>query len=169
MNNKGMAGFLAALHEGADLLERLNETHPELADDFTQEAVIEFRRIRAGVQEPRAEAPKVHTSKQVFEAPAHAVQRDEKLIGTARELLAIHSFEDVLDLLRAEHGVTLDLAQLVNLVGLGAYKAALRREAQEFLSNAISLPQIVQLWKDFERPPVGDAEWTVSSVSRLLE
>ncbi len=169
MTNKNMAGFIAALHEGADLLERLNKTYPNLADNFTQETVVEFRRAPITLQNTQQQQTEISTSKQTFtEEPANN-PGDQKLISTARELLAIHSFEDVLDLLQAEHGITLDLTQLVNLVGSNAYSVALRREAQEFQSNAISLPQIVQLWKDFGRPPIGDAEWTASSVSRILE
>ncbi|MCF6355875.1 MAG: hypothetical protein L3J26_12360 [Candidatus Polarisedimenticolaceae bacterium] len=169
MANKNMAGFIAALHEGADLLERLNKTYPNLADSFSQEAVIEFRRAPITLQNTQEQQTKTNTSKQAFTEESTNNQGDQKLVTTARELLAIHSFEDVLDLLQAEHGITLDLTQLVNLVGSSAYSVALRREAQEFQSNAISLPQIVQLWKDFGRPPIGDAEWTASSVSRILE
>ncbi len=169
MTNNNMAGFLAALHEGADLLERLNEAYPNLADSFTQESVIEFRSTHITRQSSQEQTMGGGTSKPAFEEPANAGQGDQKLISTARELLAIHSFEDVLDILQTEHGITVDLAQLVNLVGSSAYSTALRREAHEFQSNAISLPQIVQLWKDFGRPPIGDAEWTASSVSRILE
>jgi len=170
MANKSMASFYKALEEGADLLDRLNETYPDLADDFTQNSVIKFRRKTIHLHNNQDQAAEVNTHKQAFtEEPASTNPANQKLIETAQELLAIHSFDDVLDILQTEHDTTLDLPQLANLIGSGAYITALRREAHEFQSNAISLPQIVQLWKDFGRPPVGDTEWTASSVSMILE
>ena len=170
MVNKSMAGFYKALEEGADLLDRLNEVYPDLADDFTQNSVEEFRRKTINRHTNQGQSTAVSTHKQTFtEEPANTDPAEQKLIETAQELLAIHSFDDVLDILQTEHDITLDLPQLANLIGNNAYTNALRREAHEFQSNAISLPQIVQLWKDFGRPPVGDTEWTESSVSMILE
>ncbi len=170
MPNKSMANFYKALEEGADLLDRLNETYPDLADDFTQNSVEEFRRKSVSLHNHQNQAAEISTSKQLFtEETASTNPAEQKRIETAQELLAIHSLDDVLDILQTEHGTTLDLPQLASLVGNSAYTDALRREAREFQSNAISLPQIAQLWKDFGRPPIGDTEWTVSSVSMILE
>jgi len=170
MANENMADFLEALEEGADLLDRLNKAHPDLADDFTHEAVEEFRRTHVFLQENREPNIHISTVKQAAaEESANINQQDQKLIETTQELLAIHGFDDVLDILQTEHGITLNLIQLVNLVGNSAYITALRREALEFQSNAISLPQIAQLWADFGRPPIGDTAWTASTVSRILE
>ncbi len=170
MANKNIADFLEALEEGADLLDRLNKSHPDLANDFTHEAVEEFHRTHVFLQENREPNTRINTVKQEpVEESVSTNQQNQKLIETTQELLAIHGFDDVLDILQTEHGVTLNLVQLVNLVGNSAYIAALRREALEFQSNAISLPQMAQLWADFGRPPIGDAAWTASTVSRILE
>jgi len=171
MDNKNAGNFYAALEEGANHLDRLNQAYPNLASDFTRDAVEKFRRAPITLQQTHEkEGHDTITGKQDFTgkrpSPHHS---DQKLIETAQELLAIHSFEDVLEILQTEHGVTLNLAQLVNLVGNNTYIVALRREANEFQSNAISLPQIAQLWSDLERPPIGDSGWTATSVSLILE
>lgn len=171
MANKNTADFFTALEEGADQLDRLNQTYPNLASEFTRDTVEEFRRLPITLQQTHdKETHSTSSTKQEFtEEETHSNEGDQKLIETAQELLAIHSFDDVLDILQTEHGVTLNLAQLVNLVGNNIYLVALRREAHEFQSNAISIPQIAQLWSDLERPPIGDSTWTASSVSMILE
>jgi len=171
MAKKNTADFFTALEEGADQLDKLNQTHPNLASDDTRDAVEEFRRLPIILQQTHSnETHQISTNKQDFtEEKDDDNKGDQKLIETAQELLAIHSFDDVLDILQTEHGVTLNLAQLVNLVGNNIYLVALRREAKEFQSNAISTPQIAQLWSDLERPPIGDSSWTATSVSMVLE
>ncbi len=167
MGNKNTADFYTALEEGANHLDRLNQTYPNLASDFTRDAVEAFRRIPIELQQTHEkETHSTTTSKQDF---TEKEINDQKLIETTQALLAIHSFDDVLEILQTEHGVTLNLAQLVNLAGNNIYIVALRREAQEFQANAISLPQIAQLWSDLERPPIGDSGWTTTSVSIILE
>jgi len=170
MANESMADFLEALEEGANLLDRLNKAHPDLADNFTHETVEEFRRTHVFLHESKEPNSHISTIKQApVETSVDTDQQDQKLIKTTQELLAIHGFDDVLDILQTKHGITLNLVQLVNLVGNSAYITALRREALEFQSNAISLPQMAQLWADFGRPPIGDTAWTASTVSRILE
>lgn len=157
MNTKNTTKFIEALNEGADQLDSLNKQFPELASDFTIETVEEFRHHAIELAQDCSEPEK------------HLAAEDNKLVDTIRELLAIHSFEDVLDILETEHGTTLDMVQLVNIIGNNAYITALRLEAHKFQSNAISLKQIAQLWKDFGRPPLGDTSWTAKNVSLLLE
>ena len=171
MANKNTADFFTALEEGANQLDRLNQTYPNLASDFTRDTVEEFRRIPITLQQTyEKETHNTSSSAQEFaKETANSNQGDQKLIETAQELLAIHSFDDVLEIIQTEHGVTLNLTQLVNLVGNNIYIVALRREAHEFQANAISLPQIAQLWSDLERPPIGDTGWTATSVSMILE
>jgi hypothetical protein len=171
MANKNTADFFAALEESADQLDRLNQTYPNLASEFTRDAVEEFRRLPIILHQTHKKEPhSTSSTKQEFaEETDNTNKDDQKLIETAQELLAIHSFDDVLDILQTEHGVTLNLAQLVNLVGNNIYLVALRREAHEFQANAISIPQIAQLWSDLERPPIGDSAWTATSVSMILE
>ena len=171
MANEDTTDFFTALEEGANQLDRLNQTYPNLASDYTRDAVEEFRRIPITLHQTyNNETYKISSSKQdVTEETADNNDGDQKLVEAAQELLAIHSFDDVLDILQTEHGVTLNLAQLVNLVGNNIYLVALRREAKEFQSNAISTPQIAQLWSDLERPPIGDSSWTATSVSMIIE
>ncbi len=171
MDNKNTSDFYSALKECADQLDRLNQSHPNLASDFTRDAVEKFRCVPITMQQTHEkETHSTITNKQGFaETATNAQQDNQKLIITAQELLAIHSFDDVLEILQTEHGITLNLTQLVNLVGNNIYLVALRREAQEFQANAISLPQIAQLWSDLERPPIGDSGWTATSISIILE
>jgi len=171
MAKKDTTNFIAALEEGANQLDRLNQTYPNLASDDTRDAVEEFRRMPIIMQQTHSnETYETTSSEQDFtEEKTDNGGGDQKLIETAQELLAIHSFDDVLDILQTEHGVTLNLAQLVNLVGNNIYLVALRREAKEFQSNAISTPQIAQLWSDLGRPPIGDTSWTASSVEMIIE
>ena len=169
MNNKNTSAFFNALTEGANQLDRLNKTYPNLADDFTRESVEEFRRTPIILEQNHTQETTLNTHKTEFVEQSNTNQNDQKLLETTKELLAIHSFDDVLDILQAEHGVTLNMVQLVNLIGQSAYTVALRREAHEFQSNAISLPQIAQLWTDLGRPPIGDSAWTATSVSMIIE
>jgi hypothetical protein len=171
MTDQDKTDFYAALEEGANQLERLNITYPNLASDFMRDAVEEFRRKPITLQQNFTKEAHVRINTEVapIETASNNNQDERKLIETAKELLAIHSFDDVLDILEKEHGETLNLVQLASLVGNNAYMAALRREAKEFRSNAISIPQIAQLWTDFGRPAIGDTGWTTASVTLLLE
>ena len=166
---KETSAFLEALKEGADQLDRLNKAYPDLADDFTRETVETFRRTPNILQQSHKKEGNTGAGEQEFIEKPVINQKEQKLVETSRELLAIHSFDDVLDILQTEHNETLSLVQLVDLVGNNAYKKALRREAQEFQSNAISIPQIAQLWSDLGRPLIGDSNWTTASISMLLE
>ncbi len=171
MNPKITPEFLAALTEGADLLDRLNKQFPNLASDFTIEAVVEFRRRPLELEQHHSKPDRIRIKTTLNDPePEEDTPVDKDRLATAaRELLAIHGFEETLDILAREHGAMLTMVQLTDLAGKDSYIAALRREAHEFQANAISVEQIAQLWKDFGRPPLGDAAWTARGVSQLME
>jgi len=164
--------FVDALSHGAEQLDRLNKAYPNLADDFTRDTVEEFRRKPIQLEQGFSEE-KTYSTINMNESAESEVpgsnENDQKLTSTAQELLAIHSFEDALDIMQTKHDTPLNMLQLIELAGQEAYIGALKREVQEFQSNAISVDQVAQLWKDFGRPPIDGSSWTARSVSMLLE
>ncbi|VAX11447.1 hypothetical protein MNBD_GAMMA26-2516 [hydrothermal vent metagenome] len=169
---KDASKFLKALSEGAEQLDRLNNTFPSLANNFTRNTVEEFRRRPIKLEQHfmvEKSCSSIGINNPAKPDVSDTDNEDQELTNIIHELLVIHGLEDVLDILQTKHQSTLNMVQLVNLAGPKAYIQALRREAREFQANAISVEQVAQLWKDFGRPTLDNSAWTANSVSMLLE
>jgi hypothetical protein len=136
-----------------DAIDRFNDGFPHLSSAETRNVVPLVR-------------------KRLKEIEMRMPSRDAGLpdLGPlAIELLASRSPEDALEALQEDHGVSLEIQQLVQLAGVPAYIDALRREAAEYASNGISPEQTGQLWNDFGRPAPGGGLWSAAKVSQLLD
>jgi hypothetical protein len=142
---------------GVDRLDELNQRFKKLATSQTEQSVEEARRL-LGTIEMAAQ-----------EIKERGPSQEEALANAARELLLQCGLDDTLEIIQSEHRTTLSPKQLVHLVGNHSYIAALRKEANDYRSNAISFEQISELWNDFGRPPLGDAAWTPRTVASLIE
>lgn len=149
--------FMRAFVGNVDRLDALNQKFPQLANNATEAAVSEARRLLGAIEMA------AHQTKE------RKLSKEEVLAAAARELLQQCGLDDTLEILQSEHRTTLTAKQLVQLVGKHAYISALRKEARDYRANAISYDQIADLWNDFGRPPLGDAAWTGRTVSTLIE
>lgn len=86
----------------------------------------------------------------------------------ATDLLATQTPERALQALREEHGMELDLLQLVQLVGERPYADALTREAEEYREKRVSPDQTARLWNDAGRPGPSGGLWTAHKIDMLL-
>lgn len=142
----------------ADRLEQLNNRFAHLATESTHESVETWRRTKDRILFDYADEKKEHES-----------GLDIKAIATELLEKQGHSLEDVLDTLRADHGVDIDIAGLVQAIGRTVYISALRKDVVDLLNNAISCTQIANLWNDLDRPAFGGESWNARNVSILVE
>jgi len=161
--------FLTTAEEVAQRLECLMEAFPELASDQTKAAVDNWRRqavtLTLPVPDASAEGDLVGDTRERLSGSGP----QDQIAREAIELVAIHSIKDAMDLLIERFGVTLDYAQLIDLIGIDHYRQVLRREAVELQQNKVSLLQTSELWNSMGRPAMGDALWGPKGVSMLLE
>lgn len=136
----------------ADAIERFNERFPNLSTAETRE-VVPLVRGRLKNIELRMPSKESHES-------------DLAKIGA--DLLADHAPEQVIGILREQHGTDVDIGQLIQLAGEQPYVDALLREALEYESNRILPEQTAELWNDAGRPPPGGGLWTVRKINALL-
>lgn len=80
-----------------------------------------------------------------------------------------HTLEEVIDILRTEHGVEVDISDLIQRVGKAVYITALRRDAVKLQNDRVSFSQIAKRWNEQGRPSLDDESWTASTVSILIE
>jgi hypothetical protein len=135
-----------------EAIERFNENFPHLSTPDTREVVPLVRQRLKNIQ---------------LKIPKRAEGPD--FVGEAAALLEDLPPEDVIDTLAERHGLEIDLMQLVQMVGDGAYMRALGREAVEFKLNLISPDQTAQLWNDARRPAPGGGLWTARKIQELLD
>lgn len=142
---------IETLQSVATAIERFNEEFPDLATLTTREVVpiVRDRLKQVRLRMPGREAP----------ANNQAV---------ASGLLQTLSPEQVVERLQEDHGLQIDLAQLVQLVGEHPYRNALQREALELHKNRISAEQMAELWNDARRPVPGGGLWSAVKVEHLL-
>lgn len=154
---ESMQKLFESVEACAERLDQLNKRYAHLATEATQESVKVWKVVKEQILAEQAE-----------ELPR---QQGPELKSLAIELLEKqgHKLEDAIDILAAEHGITVDLVGLIQGIGKTAYIAALRREAVELQENAISFPQIASLWNDLGRPAIGGETWSARTVSILVE
>ncbi len=127
--------LLAAVDACADLLEELNEKRPELAGEESRQGV-ELWRNRIMVKPGSAlEEEEAHNKS--------ASELDMAVLIT--ELLEKNGIEDVLDILEAEHEISITVEEMIDVAGKEVYIDALRKDAAELSINAISYSQIASL------------------------
>jgi hypothetical protein len=136
----------------ADALERFNERFPQLSSSGTRDVVplVRQRLKDIDLRMPDDDQP-------------------QDLTAVAIGLLESMVPEEVVKVLRQDHNVEMDIAQLVQLAGEDAYSSALRREAGVFAHNQVSPEQTAELWNDAARPAPGGGLWTAKKVGDLLE
>ncbi|WP_428605977.1 hypothetical protein [Sedimenticola sp.] len=142
----------------ADRLDQLNNRFAHLASESTHESVETWKKVKDRILFDYGDEKKAHDSGP--DVKAIAIELLEK---------QGHSLEDVIDLLKSDHDIEVDIAGLAQTIGKTAYVAALRKDAGDLLSNAISFAQIASLWNDLDRPAFGGENWTARSVSILVE
>lgn len=148
--------LVLAMDACADRLEFLNKIFPDLATPNTMDGVVHWRQCR------------IPTPDQDFDQNTqHEAQASIDIRSAAVGLLQQNSLEDVLGLLSENHGIELSLPKLIQLIGRKEYLAALKREFNELLKNAISFEQIAVLWNELERPAFGGPSWNSRSISML--
>lgn len=145
---------IEVLNTSADLLERLNETYPHLATDFTHE-IIPLTRDR------------LNNSIGDLKAPPEVGDKDD-FTAYLKEQLATHDPAEVADLAKRDRNVEMSLEDLIYFVGEENYMDAMQRQANEFVANRISYNQICELWNQGEMPAPGKAHWTFSDVEKML-
>lgn len=137
----------------AEILERFNNTFPDLATDETR-AIVPL--VRKRLKEVEVRLPK---------RPPKAMEIKERAIA----LLKTNSPEDVLDMLQVEFRTQLDMQQLLSLTGKAPYLSSVAEEANEYIANKISYEQMAVLWNELRRPAPRGGLWTASKVKRLLD
>jgi len=144
---------LEIAHAALAVLEKFNLKRTSLATDLTREKEEEVKRRLAEIEVQVPSAPK----------------KDKDLTEIARALMSKHAPEDVMDVLRREHGEEIDINGLIHLAGTEAYLTSLANEVQMFSQNAISYDQAADLWNEAKRPAPEKPFWTASSVKALVE
>lgn len=154
---ESMQKLFDSIEACAERLDQLNKRYTHLATEATRESVKTWRVVREQV-----------LAEQVDES---SDQQAPELKPLANELLEKqgHTLDETIEILEAQHGITIDLVGLIQSIGKTAYIAALRREAVELQENAISFPQIASLWNDQGRPAIGGETWSARTVSILVE
>ena len=142
----------------AERLDQLNNRFAHLATESTHESVETWRRVKDRILFDYGDEKKVHESGPDIKAIAIELLEKQG-----------HSLEDVLDTLKADHGVEINIAGLAQVIGRTVYISALRKDAADLLNNAISFSQIASLWNDLDRPAFGGENWTARNVSILVE
>jgi len=142
----------------ADRLDQLNNRFAHLATESTHESVETWRRAKDRILFDHSDENKEHEGGPDIKAIAIELLEKQG-----------HSLEDVLDMLRTDHGVDIDISGLVQIIGRTVYVTALRKDAADLLGNAISFTQIASLWNDLDRPAFGGESWTARNVSILVE
>lgn len=135
-----------------EILERFNQTFPDLATEETR-AVVPL--VRKRLKDVEVTLPK---------RPPKAPEIKERALA----LLKTTSPEDVLNILRVEFGSELDMQQLLSLTGKEPYLNAISQEADELITNKISNKQMAELWNELKRPAPGGGFWTAAKVANLL-
>jgi len=136
----------------ADAIEHFNDSFPHLSSPDTRDVVPTVRRRLKDID---------------LRMPGKDNRPD--LTPVAHRLLESMSPEDTIATLLDKYGTQMDIAQLIQLAGEGAYLAALSREAHVFASNLISPEQTAELWNDTARPAPGGGLWTAQIVQTLLD
>jgi hypothetical protein len=149
---EALSRLMAAIDACASQLEHLNNQFPHLATTSTLQGVESWRGRRMVNQ---------------IDPPPKPAPEPLDIRTIAIGLVTAHSLEDALDLLLEKHDIDLSLPEFVHLIGRKSYTAALRRDLQELLKNAISYEQIANLWNDLERPALGNDIWNSRSISLL--
>jgi hypothetical protein len=140
------------LNTSADVLQRLNETYPHLASDFTHEIVPLVReRMKDSVEDIGA-PPKVA----------------EDIVAYLEDKIQTESPADLVDLLKNEKGIDISLEDLIYFVGEKKYIDSMVRQAREFNQNRISHSQICELWNEIDMPAPGKTHWSVSDIEKLI-
>lgn len=134
-----------------EAIQRFNDRFPGLATASTREVVPLVRRRLREIE---------------LRLPARPQAVDPGAVAAA--LLARTTPEEALRLLSAEHGLPLDMRQLIQLAGEEAYCGALRREARQLRDNRVSSDQAMQLWNGAGRPAPGGGLWTARKIDALL-
>lgn len=142
----------------ADRLDQLNNRFAHLATESTHESVETWRRVKDRILFDYGDEKKAHESGPDIKAIAIELLEKQG-----------HSLEDVLDTLKTDHGMEIDIAGLAQVIGRTVYISALRKDAADLLNNAISFSQIASLWNDLDRPAFGGENWTARNVSILVE
>ncbi len=153
MNILSHAGFIAVAEEAIDILKKLSGSYPHLVSPYVEVAIDNWEKHRHSTQ----------AATDLKRAEEQALSR------VASALIETHQMEDVLQLLSAEFSLEIDYEYLISLVGRKRYISALRREADELMSNSISLEQMAQLWNSMGKPVLGGGRWTASNVSMITE
>lgn len=142
---------IETLQSVATAIERFNEEFPELSTLTTREVVPIVRDRLKKVQ---------------LRMPHRSTPANSQAIASA--LLQTLPPEDVITQLQQQHGIEIDLVQLIHLVGEHPYRSALEREAVELHQNRISAEQMAQLWNDSRRPAPGGGLWSAAKIEELL-
>lgn len=133
-----------------DAIDRFNEKFPHLASGDTRDVVPLVRKRLKDIQ---------------LRIPRKAQLPD--LSTEAADLLTTLPPEEVVNWLRDNHGVEMDMLQFIRLVGDSNYLAALGREARELQLNRISPDQAAQLWNELGRPAPGGGLWSAHKIGTL--
>lgn len=144
---------IESINTATDLLERLNNEFPHLANDFTR-----------GI--PPIVRGRIKCSLGDLKPPSNV---DEEIISFLKDKIVNNSPEETVDLLMQEKGIDINLSDLIYFVGRETYIEAMKREAELFKANMILPEQTAALWNDMQRPAPGKAHWTKTDVENLLE
>ncbi len=161
--------FFFAADAMAKRLEHLMEAFPKLVNSQVEEAVNNWRRqtVALSLSAPGSAGNIDVGGEKGAVSPSETIP--DQIASEAIELIASYSIEDVMDILTEDFGITLDYAQLIDLIGIERYQHALHGEAIELQQNKVSLLQTSELWNSMGRPALGDALWGPQRVSILLE
>jgi hypothetical protein len=175
-------GVVETINTAASLVEKFNETNPQLVTPAT-ESVTEKVRTRIHEMEMRyggegslkaaAEAEEAELAAAAAQAGSTEVTSAEDRVlpeafaDAARQLLTAMPLEEAIRMLEEDYGEAINVHELIALVGADVYEEALVREAKEFQANMISPDQIALLWNEsgIARPSGG--LWTERDIQEL--
>lgn len=136
----------------ADVIEHFNTNFPHLSSQQTRAVVPDVRQRLKDIQ---------------LRMPRKAETPDFSTI--ASDLLGMMPPEDAIDELARDHGMDIDLHELIAIVGQQAYLGALQREAIEYQQNQILEEQTSHIWNEMARPAPGGGLWNKQKIEKLIQ
>lgn len=149
--------FLIVAEEAVRQLRRFQGQYPHLTTPEVNIAVEQwgkFKQIRGSLD---------------ISSKKEKTGQFDNLSKMAVELMHEHQIEDAMEILAERFSMELDYKKFIGLIGKERYRGALRHEARDLRSNAISFQQMADLWNSMGKPALGGERWTAHSVSLLAE
>lgn len=158
---------LETTQRAAELLNRLNNQHPDLATEYTRTTFENVKKRLSHLDIVHATTAPSGSIEII--PPQQQAKPNESIEDVAERLLASHSPEEVVEILADQYHHQCDIGGVLLMVGQESYERALTREALEMLKNSIGYEQIADLWNDFHRPVAGKPFWDARYIKDMVQ